>query len=449
MSGTAADLEKQLALLAQSMSFYEPGMLRALDGLCRIPSVKGPATATAPLGAETARALDFFLAAGKELGFSAVNLDNKAGYVEFGSGDPLIAILGHLDVVPAGENWTTPPFEPVIESDRIIGRGTTDDKGPVVAALFSMKSLADSGYRPRGRIRLIAGLDEESGCVSMDHYLQVAEQPAFGFTPDADFPVIYAEKGNAWFEINFPGSQQPGDPLRLIAAKAGSVPNMVPGSCSLVFCSKSGRQELTVTGTSAHGSLPWQGRNAISMAMLEAQGQLRAAGCRHPFVDFYLDAIGSSWRGEDFAINGEDESGPLTLNAGMLTIGGESSRLTLDIRYPVTWNDAWLVDKIKDKLAPYGASLTLLRFSPPLYVPKDSDLVKTLLSVYSDLTGMEASPIAIGGGTYARAMPGIVAFGPSFPGESDTAHQAGEQIGRTSFLAMAAIYREALRRLGN
>jgi succinyl-diaminopimelate desuccinylase len=440
-------LAERLTRLARTMAPYEPAMLKALCALCRIPSVKGPASDDAPFGPETARALACFLEQARELGFAGVNLGNQAGYAEWGQGSPLVGVLCHLDVVPPGDSWPGDPFDPQVTADRVISRGTVDDKGPAIAVLFAMKSLLDEGFAPRGRIRLIVGLDEESGSSCMEHYAQVAERPVCGFTPDADFPVIYAEKGNLWLTVDFPGGQAASDALRLTAAQAGKVPNMVPGRCDLTFAAASGTRETAVIGQSAHASLPWHGENAISLAMVSAAEALRAAGCRHPFVDFYLETIGSSWRGEGFGIAAADESGPLTLNAGMLDLSDERARLTLDIRYPVSLDSASILSAIKRRIEPHGAVLSVLRGSPPLCEPKSSPLVQTLLDVYNSLTGSDASPLAIGGGTYARSMSGILAYGPNFPGETEMAHQAGEYISRTSFLAMAAIYREALRRL--
>lgn len=224
---------------------------------------------------------------------------------------------------------------------------------------------------------------------------------------------------------------------------------MVPGKCQLVFSGPNGCESVTVTGKPAHASTPWEGVNAIGLAIQEAARRLQQAGCSNPFVDFYDQAIHSSWRGEGLGLAGEDVSGPLTLNAGMLTLKDNFATLTLDIRYPVTWPFEKIKLILEEKAALYGVSVNVTKDMQPLYVPQDSSLVTKLMGAYRDLTGLDDNPLAIGGGTYARSMPNIVAFGPFFPDDVETAHQTNEFISIKTLLASAAIYREALRRLSS
>lgn len=448
-AGPGISPERRLQLSGQ-MAHLQEDMVRDLAGLCAIPSMRGTPTPVAPYGEETRRALVWFLERGKELGFRAVNLDNRAGYVEFGSGDPLIAALCHLDVVPAGDGWQSDPFQLTRVGDRLIARGASDDKGPAIAVLYAMKDLLDAGFRPKGRIRLIVGIDEEKGSSCMAHYVKVAELPDAGFTPDATFPVIYAEKGLCQLTLTVTGGQAKSDALRLVAASGGDSPNMIPGRCDLSFANEHGQIEnRSVRGVSGHASMPASGENAISKAMQEADELLNAAGCTHPFVTFFRRAVGLSWRGEGLGIDAVDESGPLTFNAGRLELDEDKAVLTIDIRYPVTGSFDELIAKIRAKAGDLGAKLHLLKHIPPLYLPRDSDLVQKLCRVYADLTGVKADPVAIGGGTYARTMPNIVAFGGGFPGDPETAHQAGEYLTIDQLLSTAAIYRQALVELSS
>ncbi|NLO36645.1 MAG: M20 family metallopeptidase [Clostridiaceae bacterium] len=430
--------------LAGRMARWQPDMVRELAALCAIPSVAGSAEDGAPYGRETRRALEHFLALGRQLGFDAVNLDNRAGYVEFGSGEHLVAALCHLDVVPAGDGWDGDAFTPQILPDRLIARGAADDKGPAIAVLYAMKDLLEQGYKPRGRLRLIVGLDEERGSSCMAHYVKTAQLPDAGFTPDADFPVIYAEKGLCWVTFTVAGGQPPADPLRLVAARGGASPNMIPGSCTVSFA---GQQDQVSTGKLGHASMPWLGRNAISLAMREADRRLAEAGCSHPFVRFYQAAIGDSWRGEGLNMAQSDESGPLTFNAGSLRLEDDRAVLTADIRYPVSCPFEQLEQTMRETAERLGARVTIVKNIPPLYLPRDSFLVRTLNAVYNRLTGSDAEPVAIGGGTYARTMPNVAAFGAAFPGQPETAHQAGEYVRIDQLLATAAIYRQALSEL--
>lgn len=434
--------------LARTMNHHRDTMIQDLVALCAIPSVAGESTDEAPYGRETALALDWFLNRAQSMGFRTVNLDNRAGFVEFGSGTRLVAALCHLDVVPSGDGWQTGPFDPVVTDDRIIARGTADDKGPAIAVLHAMKDLMDSGYQPNGRIRLIVGLDEEHGSSCMAHYVRVAELPDAGFTPDASFPVIYAEKGLCWFQIIMPASQSADDALRLAGASGGTSPNMIPGHCELSFIKQDQtRTTEAVAGVIGHASTPWNGRNAISQAMALAARRLQENKSQHPFVSFYQQSIGAGWRGEGLAIDCSDASGPLTFNAGRLELDEKQATLTVDIRYPVTASFESIWETLQQRVRPWQASLKLMSHIPPLHVPRDSFLVQTLTDVYASLTGHQAEPVAIGGGTYARTMPNVVAFGSAFPGEPDTVHQADEFIQIDHWLASSAIYREALKRL--
>ncbi len=433
--------------LAGSMARYRPDMVRELAALCAIPSVAGPSEDGAPYGRETRRALDHFLDLGRQLGFHSVNLDNRAGYVEFGSGEHLVAALCHLDVVPAGDGWDGDAFSPVILPDRLIARGAADDKGPAIAVLYAMKDLMNQGFKPRGRIRLIVGLDEERGSSCMAHYARTAQLPDAGFTPDADFPVIYAEKGLCWVTFTVTGGQPAGDPLRLVAAEGGASPNMIPGRCRLTFNGPSGREDVRCDGALGHASMPWLGRNAISLAMQEADRRLAEALCSHPFVRFYQQAIGDDWHGTGLHIAQSDASGPLTFNAGRLYLEEGRAVLTADIRYPVSCPFGELEQQMRETAARLGAVVAIEKNIPPLHLPRESFVIRTLNAVYNRLTGSNAEPVAIGGGTYARTMPNIAAFGAAFPGQPETAHQAGEHIEINAWLASAAIYRHALAEL--
>jgi len=430
------------------MDAYLSAMTESLVKLCRIPSVKGEPTPDAPYGSETLQALEAFLEIGRELGFTAVNLDGRAGYVEAGSGDRLVAALCHLDVVPAGTGWETDPFSPVIRDGRIIARGTADDKGPAIAALYALKALVDEGTPLKSRVRIIVGLDEESGSTCMEHYVAVAELPDAGFTPDAEFPVIYAEKGIAWYRLTMVRqAAHTGAALSVLSGAGGERPNMVPGSCSLTYRSVNQENTIHYAGRTAHGSRPDKGENAVATAMADAAIRLAQAGTSDPFVDAFNTLIGRTTDGSGLDIAGKDESGPLTLNAGVLALEPGLASLDLDIRYPVTWSLQDLDDRLTRSAAMHGLKTTLLREQKPLYAPRETPLVRDLMNIYRTITGDPAEPLAIGGGTYARSMPHIVAFGPSFPGDPDACHQAGESISLETLDKAARIYREAFRAL--
>ncbi len=436
------DRTKILAL-AEEFESERSNFLRDLALLCSIPSVDGKPEEDAPFGREAKRALVTFLDMADRMGFHAVNVDNYAGYAEMGDGDDMVAVVCHLDVVPVGSGWDADPFTMSIEDDMVTARGVMDDKGPCVAALYAMKSLLeDETFVPSKRIRLIVGTNEEKGSACMAHYREIEEIPVAGFTADAQFPAIYAEKGNATIELVQKREQD--DAIQ--QASAGEAHNMVPGRCTVRL---KDAETVTYDGTIAHASTPENGVNAISAAMEALAVQMKEAGERDRFVEFFNQLIGWELDGASLGLAFEDETGETTVNAGLLTIDDDQAVLSLNVRYPVSLDFDYVMKSLIELLEPYGVTATLLDDMPPLLIPKDSILIQTLMNVYNHATGTTGEALAIGGGTYARALPNICGFGPVFPGDPEVAHQANEWASVDKLLAGATIYREALRQLAD
>jgi succinyl-diaminopimelate desuccinylase len=456
------------------MSFSDRQMLDSLSGLIRIPSVKGIPEPGAPFGFETLRALEYMLSLGNEMGFTTKNIDGFAGYIEFGEGSKELAILCHLDVVPADKGWSTNPFEPVIHDGKITGRGTNDDKGPAVAALYAMKVLKEEGFAPPCRVRLILGLDEESGCECMAYYKTKEKTPDIGFTPDAKFPVIYAEKGilhitvsGAFPQVNLSDSEiktqsssfsaaNPLPHLSLIGISGGERANMVPAECTYSFLdsvfdtSSNTIKSVTVHGKPGHASMPENGENAISKAVNELYDIFKANNTSHPFLDFYKNHINMETDGKGLGISGSDSlSGALTCNVGLISFSQNLLEMTFDIRYPVTFDRAALIRTISEKISAYGMSIKSHGGLEPICTDPESDFIQTLLKVFNETTHLSLTPVAIGGGTYARSMPGVVAFGPNLNSADDVAHQAGEYMRIDDLFLCSKIYKNAIKQLAS
>lgn len=417
----------------------EKKLLDALLGLLAIDSVAmTDAEETHPYGTGPARALDYVLKLCAELGISAVNRDGRVAWAEIGQGEEIVGILGHLDVVPVGEGWTHDPRGEVC-GDRLYGRGAVDDKGPVLAALFAMKAVQDAGTPLKRRVRLIFGQNEETGdWEDMAWYREHEQLPAFGFTPDADFPAIYGEKGILRYELSLPLEQS-----GFVSIEGGNAPNMVPSWAKAADAAGRGWE---AAGKSAHASTPEQGENAISALMR----RLSAEGVESPLVKFYVNHIGSDLHGERMGCDFRDEqSGRLTLNAGMLRTEGERAALILDVRCPVTFREEQVRAALEAAAGPYGIAVRKTDEQPPVYMDRDGPVIRTMLSVYRELTGDASEPKVIGGGTYARAMPGIVAFGPMLPGRECTEHREDEYILLEDLFLAERIYEKTIERLAN
>ena len=425
-------------------------MIEFLEKLIAVPSLKGEPNEGAPFGVETRKALDLFLAHAETLGFRTKNLDGYCGWAEFGPEDaPLIMGICHLDVVPA-LGWDD-AYEMKIADGKIVGRGSIDDKGPAVSVLYALKQLMDEAYESPCRLRILVGLDEESGSACMKYYNEHAEAPVAAFTSDADFPVIHAEKGHLNFDLVWSSEDSnKGSTVNLVKAVAGSRANVIPGECDIVWEGKDGtRHTEQIVGRMGHASTPWLSENAISKAM-EYLYDMAVPEEIDPFVRNYHQVIGMDYSGTGLGISGSDEdSGALTLNAGIINFDKDSgeARITCDVRYPVTWKADELSEKISFSLNGTGFAYEEIGISLPLYRPKDDPLVKVLQSIYNGYVGENTEPIAIGGGTYARSVPNTVAFGPCFPGEESLAHQKNEYILEKTFFDSCVIYREAFRNL--
>lgn len=425
------------------LSPYRSQLVDFICQLVRVPSEKGQPAPGAPFGVETVRALDVFLSHARELGFRTGTVDGYAGYAEWGPVDaPLIAAVCHLDVVPAGD-WAE-AYQPVVTGDRLIGRGSNDDKGPAATALYALKYLMDSGFEPKCRYRVILGLDEESGSECMAWYTEHADIPVAAFTPDADFPVIAAEKGILHARIDLPLSTTKDGP-GLVAMTGGTRPNVICDNVSVTVRQPDGSESsYVVNGKAGHGAHPEQGINAISLAMKK----LADEGVKGPAVEAYRDLIGMEYDGTSFGIACEDEpSGPLTLNVGIAQVVNDHLQLTIDIRHPVSYKVAQFVDTMTSRLAPYGGKLEILHYADPINMAWDHPLVSTLMNVYNRITGSNENPLGIGGGTYSRSIPNTVAFGPVFPGYTVNMHQTGEEVDICSLLDAGAIYVESFKEL--
>lgn len=418
------------------MEKYLNDTVKTIQELIRIDSTNQPAEEGMPFGKGAARALQAFLSCAEAMGFETRNYDNYVGEVLFGEGEPF-AILAHLDVVPAGSGWTHAPFGGEIENGKLYGRGAMDDKGPAVVCLYALKALKDEGFQPRKTIKLIVGCNEECGWGCIDHYKQCAEMPKVGFTPDADFPVIYAEKGILHVKFYFPVENAP-----FTALYGGKGVNMV---CDEAFaqCDKTEGAEryslrvedglLVSRGVSAHGSTPEKGKNALEP--LFAYFARTNEDMRRAHEILFEDIFGL----KNFA----DETGRLTMSPDIANYGDGILSVCVDIRYPATLP----LQAVLDVLNKTGVRYEEIHHQSALFNPKDSFLIQTLQRVYNEATGERAEPIAIGGGTYARALECGAGFGPQLCGEPVTIHQKDEYISIPHVTFLLNLYRRAVEEL--
>ena len=428
--------------------------LTSLKTLISYPSVLNEGENGTPFGQAIQDVLEKTLEICRGLGFTTY-LDPKGyyGYAEIGQGAELLAVLCHLDVVPTGDeaDWQTPSFEATIKDGWIFGRGVQDDKGPSMAALYAVKALLDSGVEFKKRVRFIFGTDEETLWRCMGRYNELEETATLGFAPDSSFPLTYAEKGLLQVKLHGPGSNQ-------LELEAGEAFNVVPGKASYqgellepvvaslqaaAFEYEQNDQQVTLLGLPKHAKDAAEAINAIVRLATVLQ-PLQA----HPALAFIAEAVGEdATGGRLFGDISDEPSGRLSFNIAGLTLNSEKSEIRIDIRIPVLADKDQLVAKLAEIAGRYQLNYEEFDYLAPLYVPKDSELVSTLMAIYQEKTGDTSPAMSSGGATFARTMPNCVAFGALFPGAEQTEHQANERTSLDDLYRAMDIYVETIYRL--
>ena len=430
--------------LQNRIESYKEDMLRDLRRLISHNSVKGQPEEGAPNGKAAAQCLKEALEIAGELGFSTRIVGGYAGEASLGQSEDYVAVLGHLDIVPAGNDWNHNPFQGELREGKIYGRGTNDDKGPLLAAMYALKALKDENAALGSQVRIIMGTSEETGGPDIENYLKTNNQPKAGFTPDAAFPVINAEKGILNFKLS---KELKTREISILELSGGNAANMVPDKASLIYQIGETKYPMVLKGVSAHGSTPEKGKNAI-LKLFRSMRQLDRRLTKD--LDFILEAF-SDYKGEHLGIGLSDEpSGELSVNLGMMDFQSGILTLEVNLRIPVTFTDADVKDRLRLKFAGSGFTISFGEFTPPLYYPEDYPMINTLMEVYRTVTGdVGAKPMAIGGGTYAKEMNNVVAFGPGLPGREDVDHIADEYIYFEDLITWTNIYAQAILALSN
>ncbi|MFS1664346.1 dipeptidase PepV [Streptococcus sp. zg-JUN1979] len=451
-------------------------MMEDLVALLRINSERddSKADATHPFGPGPVRALEAFLQMAERDGYETANIDNYAGHFTFGEGEEELGIFAHLDVVPAGSGWESDPYEPVIKDGRLYARGSSDDKGPTVACYYALKIIKELGLPVSKKVRFIVGTDEESGWADMDYYFAHSglKKPDFGFSPDAEFPIINGEKGNITEYLHFSGAND--GAYRLHHFEGGLRENMVPESATATITSGSsfeeirqdleaflserpitadlsedkGRITITIFGKSAHGSTPEEGINGATY-LAQFLNQYTFEGAAKAYLSLSADILHDDFEGQKLGVAySDDKMGALSMNAGVFHFDDQSTdnTIALNFRYP-KGTDAKTIQKGLEQLAGVERVSLSEHEHTPHYVSPEDPLVATLLDVYERQTGQKGYEQVIGGGTFGRLLERGVAYGAMFPDYVNTMHQANEFVEVEDLYRAVTIYAEAIYEL--
>ncbi|MBW2370453.1 MAG: dipeptidase PepV [Deltaproteobacteria bacterium] len=452
-------------------------IIQSTRELIRIKSVREEAADEMPFGPGVAGALAYALGLSEKLGFCPTNLDNMIGWADVGDSDAHVAVLTHLDVVPEGDGdgWTYPPYGAEIHDNKIYGRGANDDKGALIASLYAVKVLKDLGLPLKTRVRIIFGTAEESGGDGILYYIDREKPPIWGFTPDGAFPIVNAEKGNIIFDLVREFDDEAKGGIRIRSIAGGETVNMVPDYCEAELISE---KKETITsaveafrestgyqvsaevdaekilvksvGESGHSGRPDRGKNAVMQLILFLHQLPTVPGGITEMIEFLATRIGMQTDGEDLGIGlSDDISGKLALNVGTMNLDAKRMEIGVNIRFPVKYKADDVIRPLKETVSGRGVVVEGLRFREPLYYPEEHPLIQILKKVYTAQTGEEATLIAMSGGTYAKAMPNIVAFGPGFPNTTYYAHKPDECIDIDELIKLTKIYAHAIYALAN
>lgn len=407
-----------------------------LKNLISHKTIGGKKDNDAPFGKQLKDCLNYFLTRAKEMGFETINYDNYGGEVVFGNGEE-VGIIGHLDVVPTGIGWDTDPFTLTEKDGVYYGRGLADDKTPLLSCLYALKELKDSRKPVNRKFRLIAGCDEEIGWRDIDYIQTKTTFPEYGFSPDGNFPLTYAEKGIMEVSFSFPKLKGFTD------ISGGSVVNAVCDYASVrplnteINTDKLTKYNLAFEnglivsrGKAAHGSTPHLGKNALL-----------------PLFEYFLE-MGENVQGvldylfyDKGGINAfKTEQGALTLSPDLICQDNDTITITCDCRIPAPMT----IEEVLPIFNAFGLEVKTKVRHQPMMVEKDGWFVQTLLNAYNEITGESAVPLSMGGSTFARAFKKGCSFGPSWSDYNNHLHDANENLPKEQLLKAYEIYKKTI-----
>lgn len=359
----------------------QPMLFDGLRRMVAIPSIRGKEEPDAPFGRGPKQALEEVLKISTELGFHTKNIDDKIGYAQYGedrSDGAYYGIFGHVDVMPLGEGWNSPPLSLTLRDGKLFGRGTLDNKGPILSNLYALYMLKENGVTFDRPVRIVFGTNEETGFGCVKHYLTKEIPPTFGWTPDCKWPVVYGERGRLKVRVSVPES---------MVADLYDFAN-----CKLLHTNHRGEE------------------------------------------------LGIAYHDEDF--------GMMQLRGETFGIEENQHYVEWTMCYPASCTKSDLLNQITAYL-PEKATLEVISHWAPVLYDKSSKYVQALQQVYTDVTKSDSIPVTTTGGTYAKIIPNIIAYGPSFPGQRDIAHLPNEWIGVKDLETDTIIYGLALLALSN
>ncbi|MDQ3951798.1 MAG: M20 family metallopeptidase [Actinomycetota bacterium] len=298
-----------------------------------------------------------------------------------GSGGPTLCYCSHFDVVPAGDPalWERDPYSGAIEDGRMHGRGSSDAKGPVVAALEAVSILRAAGWEPRGTLELALVADEETMGSKGAGYLVEQEvlKPDVAIVGEpTSLRVVRAQRGASWLR-------------------------------------------LTTRGVAGHGSAPERGVNAIKhMAEILLHLEDTLPDVSHPLLGGPTISVGTIRGGEKVNII----AAACVAEIDRRSVPGETKESVVE-------GIEEAVERARKRFAEVDAHVDLAFFAEPFEVPPDAPVVTAAVDAIRTTTGRDVDVIGFRGASDARflfeAGADVIVCGP---GDIALAHTARESI---------------------
>lgn len=413
----------------------------ALDELVQVESVEGNSEVNAPFGKGPRKALDRVLKIAEKWGFDTYHCDHAVGYAEWVNDpdtDEYVGVLGHVDVVPAGTGWDSDPFKLTIIDNMMYGRGVLDNKGPALASLFALKLLKESGVSYGKNIRVIFGTNEESGSKDIPFYLKNNEPPMYGFTPDSQFPAVYGEKGVVSVRFSNTFTTDPS----IQSIEGDFISSSVPDKARL--CLKNGRV-TEYSGIRAPSNEPQLGKNALTLLADKNKSSVHLKKEEKELFRWISDIYHEKHHGEGL-VSGDVDDWEIQITPYTLQFNDRRAVFELSLRYSVEKTEKEIVALIK-RCTPRDVSIEIIRSFPPIVFDRKHPMLSTMKEVYEEVSGLDGEPLITTGATYARFMPNIIAFGPSFPGQIGIAHNSNEWMAVNDMKMTIEIYAKVMDKL--
>ncbi|NWB47392.1 dipeptidase [Pseudomonas gingeri] len=425
------------------------------------------------------------------------NVDNRVYEISLdGSGDELVGIHAHADVVPVTpENWVLKdgtrldPFKVTLIGDRMYGRGTEDDKNGIVVALYAMKIIKEEKLPLARNFKLLVDTTEETTGDAIPYYFEHNPVPSYNLALDGGYPVVIAEKGYGTVMANFARRKAEGKGAEILSLTGGMATNQIPSTSVATLASDKpaelaaslqqagtdyakrnggnfditakvvGKEvKLTVTGVSAHSSEPESGVNPVAR-MLDFINSLDGKiALKHNHITdaarYAADNWGLDYLGGKLGVGFSDAfMGPLTASLTYVGMDEKTFKLAVNLRVPKGKSPETLKGEIAGKLSAWSEKTHIApafdySIAEPMYRNPEGEWVKALLAVASENLGMEHKFGTSAGATSAHELPNGVQFGLARPEVKYTGHTDNEFKTVEQFLLDLQIVTEMMGSIG-